>query len=180
MMNEVRATIEHVRALCADGVLPPNAEIDATQPPLRMAQLLRYRYGRRQLAGVLGVELREDVEAREQIRRRMLELAEEFGQPPTIDQYMQNRNGAPTIWGAYKRMFRDLSDELFGDFRRFGRQSKTNRLMQQEIATGPIGYRRETEAPPENLPAKLKWSMGGLMATECYEDKAGRLVYRLR
>lgn len=183
MTGDVLATIEHIRALCTDGLLPSNEEINATEPPITTGVLRRYHgIGRAKLAVLVGAIPVEQREQRIEIVKRIAELGEELGRPPTFPEYMAARNGAPSLHTHWKSEWSKLLAEVFGDFSRRGMSAPENRQMHRALAAplSAADFERVDSSPPDHLPAKLRWSTDGLMASEAYQDAHGRMVYRLR
>ena len=111
-------------------------------------------------------------------RQRILAVAAELGRIPTRDEYNARRGDAPhytqvrlgIAWGA-------MITQLFGGIARRGMRVSENGFID---AADPAEFERVDTLPPDHLPAKLRWSSDGLMATDCYSGRDGRIYYRLR
>lgn len=181
MSDEVQATIEHVRALCEDGIMPSYEAIKASDPPIPLSLLSRYHgIGRAKLAMLVNAIPVEQYEQRALIVQRIAELGEELGRPPTFPEYMANRNGAPSLYTRWKSDWSKMLVEVFGDFSRRGMCVDKGRSFHMNSPLSDADFEQVDHAPPPDLEPKLRWSTDGLMASEAYQDAYGRTVYRLR
>ena len=179
--QRVAVMVAHVKQMIAarDGAMPSRAEIDASKPPVTMGQIGRYGIGWAQLAdlcGLPGQEL-ERAEKLDRIRKRVKELGDKIGRPPTVDEYNADRNGAPTFNSTFHYGWAQIRVDVFGRKYRYEVPTRTTKA-EEELSDAD--FEQVTHEPPPNLEPKLRWSMGGVMATDAYQDAYGRTVYRLR